>query len=303
MKFTIATGILTQALPAAISEKSPSSKLLEQDVSNENDFASSRTPESILPRGRDTTGDQMPQFLDGLLKNIPFARRRNVLMKACDPSSNDPDIGILSCDAGYECVFDQDSTLGGHCTLISRDLQEHEICYLCGDGMVMDLGKTDIALQDPHYYVGLTCTDLFYQAYSGCYNTFTGNATSCVIAGIVVQQAGCCVPPYNCNLCGEWELMADAIPEFLEIPAKCGFLVEFFNDTLCPTFANDHYITTACCDFTTAASSFVPDTPSPPSTSSSACAEGRCWSSSTSTLLVSSMMMSLTIVTAAGSLL
>jgi hypothetical protein len=328
MKFTIAAGILTQMLPAAISEKSPS-KLLEQDVSktNKNDFAASQTLKSFLARkGRETIGHQRPQLLGGLLKNDYFAPT----MKACDPASNDPDIGILSCDAGYECVFDQPSTLGGLCTsMISRDLQEEEKCRLCGDGMVVGLGKIVIALEDPDYEGGI-CLDYEFQAYTNGLQSYDVyymgfNATACVSASIVVQQAGCCVPSYDCNLCGEGELMPDVIFSSTLITAKCGWLAEKYNDDIC-TY-NAPYIAPTCCNFTTVASSVVPtpapvaspsvpDTPSPPSTSSasaspsvpgtdtpspppttSSASEGR-WSTSA---LVS--MMSLTVVTAAGSLL
>jgi hypothetical protein len=310
MKFTIAAGILTQMLPAAISEKSPS-KLLEQDVSktNKNDFAASQTLKSFLARkGRETIGHQRPQLLGGLLKNDYFAPT----MKACDPASNDPDIGILSCDAGYECVFDQPSTLGGLCTsMISRDLQEEEKCRLCGDGMVVGLGKIVIALEDPDYEGGI-CLDYEFQAYTNGLQSYDVyymgfNATACVSASIVVQQAGCCVPSYDCDICGgEGELMADVISSSGQMTAKCGWLAEFWNDDVC-TFKAPYYAPT-CCNFTAVASvaptsapvasPSVPgtDTPSPPPTTSSA-SEGR-WSTSA---LVS--MMSLTVVTAAGSLL
>jgi hypothetical protein len=107
---------ITQVLPA-ISENP--SNLLEQDGGSndhDHDFAFLNKKRALkyifhrgdAPRRGEMHEYQSRQLLDRLLKNVPFAN-----MKACDPSANDPEIGILSCDAGYECVSDQDSTLGG----------------------------------------------------------------------------------------------------------------------------------------------------------------------------------------------
>jgi hypothetical protein len=218
-------------------------------------------------------------------------------MKACDPSSNDPDIGILSCDAGYECVFDQASTLGGLCTSISRDLQEPEMCYLCGNGSVMGPEKFDIAVAVPDYQ-GLNCGIFAYIAYVA----LAFNATSCADSGLLVQGAGCCVPSYDCNLCGDGELLADVIFQDNNITAKCSWVVQTLNETVCALYTP--YIAPTCCDSSTTAASVVPtpapisspsapDTPAPPTSAS----EGGEWST---IALVS--MMSLTVVTA-GSLL
>jgi hypothetical protein len=302
MKFTIAAGILTQVLPA-ISEKSPS-KLLEQGVSNERDFPASRVLKSILSRGRETIAYQSPQLLDGLLKNVPFAQN----MKACDPSSNDPDIGILSCDAGYECVSDQDATLGGLCTSISRDLQDSYICGICGEGSVISLDNFAIPIPDVE---DVTCGVLAFLAYSDLNMDF--NATTCYAIGIGAQMAGCCVPSSGCNPCGEGELLADTLYEYGGYPISCGFILSNANDTACELYGPD--IASTCCGSSTAgsvvptaapvASPSVPETPSvtdtpsatdtpvPPTSDS----EGR-WSTSA---LVS--MMSLTTVVTVGSLL
>jgi hypothetical protein len=301
MKFTIAAGILTQVLPA-ISEKSPS-RLLANRVTNDHHddhLALSRALKSILPRGgSETIGYQSSQPLDGVLKNVPFTN----MIKACDPSSNDPDIGILSCNPGYECVFDQASTLGGFCTSISRDLQEPDPCYLCGDGSVMGSGNFGLPVVIPNSgYEGLTCGAFAYTAYANV----TLDSTLCGPAGGFAQYAGCCVPSYDCDLCGgEGELLEDAIYDSGTIALKCGHVAESLNDAECAAYSSD--IAISCCGSTTpgsvvptpapvvdAAPSAAPDTPVPPTSAS----EGR-WSSTSA--LVS--MMSLTVVTAASSLL
>jgi hypothetical protein len=303
MKFTIAAGILAQVLPA-ISEKSPS-KLLEQDVSNERDFPASRALMSILSRGRETIAYQSPQLLDGLLKNVPFAQN----MKACDPSSNDPDIGILSCDAGYECVSDEDSASGGRCTSISRDLQEDPFfCYICGDGSVMSDDSADIAVDLPGYE-GLTCGVMAVVAYSDptIFN-ITLDATICSGAGMLAQQAGCCMPSYDCDPCSEGELLPGALYDAGGVSLACGFLVRYANETACELYGPD--IAPTCCGPSTTTGSVVPtpapvaspsvtdtpsatDTPVAPTSNSA----GR-WSTRA---LVS--MMSLTTVVTVGSLL
>jgi hypothetical protein len=272
MKFTIAAGILTQVLPA-ISEKSPS-KLLEQDLSNEHGFTASRARKSFLPRGRETIAYKNPELLDGLLKNVPFAQT----MKACDPSSNDPDIGILSCDAGYECVFDQDTASGGLCTSISRDLQEEPYrCNICGDGSVVSVYNFDISVPD---FEGANCGVLALIAYSdvmAAAANVTLDATSCLGIGMTAQAAGCCSASYGCNPCGEGELLTDAMADYGGYLITCGFIAGNFNDTACSLYGP--YIAPTCCSSSPTAgpvvptpapvaSPSVPDTPASPDTPS-----------------------------------
>jgi hypothetical protein len=226
--------------------------------------------------------------------------------KACDLSSNDPDIGILSCDAGYECVFDQDSTLGGLCTSISRDLQESYPCGLCGYGSFMGEKNFAIVVDVPENE-GLTCGMLAFAAYVN----FTLDATTCGPVGRFAKEGGCCVS-YDCSLCGEGEELRPGVMfENEDISISCGGLQPILNDTACALYGP--YIAPTCCGSSTTAGSVapsaapvaspsnapsVPDTPSatdapaPPTSAS----EGR-WSTSS---LIS--MVSFAVV-ASGSLL
>jgi hypothetical protein len=291
-------------LPAT-SEKSPSNKVLLTKETNDHGLALSQVVKTIMHRGANwqdkTINSYEGKQLNGLLKNAGFAS-----IKECDPASNDPDIGILCCDAGYECVFDQASRLGGICASTSRELQEPSFCFLCDYGSVLPAANYDLPVQISGYE-GLTCGSLNYAAYTNV----TLDASTCGPTGQIAQEAGCCAS-YDCDVCGDLEFLADAVFVIDGVTVSCARLPGTFNDTLCATYSS--YFVPACCsaggDETAGGSSVVPtsapvaiapspadpaDTPAPaPSSDSSGM-----WAAK-STLVLS--MMSLT-VAAAGSLL
>ena len=107
MKFAVAAAILAQTLPIA-SERVSSSTLGTQDLHV--DFSLQQDLDSVTLQRDDSSNPHPPQYI-GLLKNTPLAQT-----KKCDPSSDDLDIGILSCGIGYYCKSDVSSILGGSCS-------------------------------------------------------------------------------------------------------------------------------------------------------------------------------------------
>jgi hypothetical protein len=112
MKFAIAAGILAQTLPV-VSEKAESSKILRQDANHEvysGQVVYVGDVNQTQPNLENRNKIHPPSRTGGLLKNTPLAE-----IKMCDPLSDDPDIGILSCDIGCHCDADENMPLGGKC--------------------------------------------------------------------------------------------------------------------------------------------------------------------------------------------
>lgn len=84
MKFALAAGVLTGSLPV------------------------------LSANAADTALDGAQGFL---LRNADGAMNVNSVqrIKDCDPSSDDPDVGVLSCGQGHFCLAKEDSVLGGIC--------------------------------------------------------------------------------------------------------------------------------------------------------------------------------------------
>jgi hypothetical protein len=184
--------------------------------------------------------------------------------KNCDPLSNDPDIGILSCDIGYECVMvdrPHESTVRGICTPLttatataattttttSRDLQEEELvsCFLCNPGSKVTSENYGTVLNN-----GATCGDIAYATY---YNTTVGISYSdCLSVSELAQESGCCSPVsmtlnYNCSICGDVALFyADGVfPLFDGSIIPCADIPLDLNDTECELYSS--YYATHCC--------------------------------------------------------
>jgi len=199
----------------------------------------------------------------GLLKNNQKNNDTNNKTKKCDPSTNDPDIGILSCDIGYECVIvDQhESSLGGVCTLLTattttaaaRDLQDEEIviCYLCNRGSKVTAEDYYTVLNAPNEEGnGATCGEVAYAMY---YNTTVGIPySSCLFVSELAQESGCCSPvpvtgPYNCSICGDVGLFypENVFPLIDGSILPCADIPLDLNDTECELYSP--YYATYCC--------------------------------------------------------
>ena len=124
MKLAIATGVLAQALPT-FSKKNVN--LIPHGHDHHESLAKTVTWNDkdsdmslVKPRNerRHSRGEVMQENLQlsrtGVLTN-QRRRVKNQDTKYCIPSSNDPDIGILSCGQGMFCKPSEDSFLGGQC--------------------------------------------------------------------------------------------------------------------------------------------------------------------------------------------
>jgi hypothetical protein len=209
MKFTIAAGILTQTL-SALSETVSSSKLLLQQGHQDANLA------RILSRAiNQPKRQQRPR--QGRRPN-----RRNLVStpfdsaKDCDPLSNDPDVGILSCDLGYVCTVNQASSLGGVCTSTSRELQD-SLCDLCGKGYAIGSDNFDKVLtMTIDGFNGTTCEDLNTMAYS-FYSTLVASDSDCPSFAEAAGASGCCAPLcYICRDLGGFQYSAGS--KVLEVP-------------------------------------------------------------------------------------
>jgi hypothetical protein len=190
MKFAIAAAILAQKIPDIASEEIPPSILGQR----------------ALVQQQATTLVKPLKTFEGaqglLLKNIPGINA----LKTCDPLSDDSDMGVLSCDLGYECVEDEASMLGGFCFLqTSRELEEPTVyCALCDYGKAVNgdiAGFQTVTL--PTTGEEVTCLDIGYFAYTELLFT----ATTCPVMSSLAISAGCCLP-YECpNICGDKEFL------------------------------------------------------------------------------------------------
>ena len=213
MKFTIATGIIaTQTLPVISEESHPSKKNNPVDFVEDDDL-SAPLPNNIIinekrhhPQRTGTKSRTLSILWHGrrpLSGNKFLMNNRASLPKDgntfCDPSSEDADIGILSCGLGHECMVDEASTLGGVCaSLSSRQLQQNETCTLCPYGFTMSHAYYDVIIDSEDTesgYGGKTCESTIDPAY----NSLQLDASSCAAVASAVQAAGCCGP--KCQLC------------------------------------------------------------------------------------------------------
>lgn len=191
MKFFIAASILAQTLPA-ISEQSSSSELLAHDVDFGRVLANAANPAAKQER-RKARKFQARKAAGRRLTNSPLASG-----KICDPLSDDPDVGILSCNAGYECVVDQASSLGGHCISTSRNLQTYYYCDLCGAGFRVGPGNRENPANVAGYD-GATCGDMYDLAYYVDTPNITISDATCVAFAAAAKVDDCCTP--FCTLC------------------------------------------------------------------------------------------------------
>jgi hypothetical protein len=195
MKFIIAASIVAQSLPV-LSEK-VSSKLLTQAEQPELLSQFIAKIAKLRLAGKTAFRSSLAGArLSGATLEIP---------KDCDPSSEDPDVGILSCDVGYECVSDDASGVGGVCmSIISRELQD-KACRACPDGD-LDAASINLKLNIPAFPDIVTC---------GFINFFLSNVTStsedCAYLPPFLQASGCCQggPYFQCDICDGGTLTGD----------------------------------------------------------------------------------------------
>ena len=272
MKFVIAAGILLPALSRTVRSEEDKTKLSSSSSSHHDGWLTQA-------RHNDDSPFDVSDFLASVVKkNRPVTsprandsrQRRRALgllknknkTKKCDPSSKDPDIGILSCDIGYECVMvdQQLSSLGGICTLLTttptattRHLQDEELvtCSLCNLGAQISTEDYNTVLNAPNEEGnGATCGEVAYAVY---YNTTVGIPySSCLFVAELAQESGCCTPapvtgPYNCNICGDVGLFypENVFPLIDGSILPCADIPLDLNETECER--DSSYYATHCC--------------------------------------------------------
>jgi hypothetical protein len=218
MKFFIAAGILAQTLPV-ISEKVSTNVAAE---GNSAEFA--RFVVATLRAAESNSEDEFVAPALESLKSSPLD------LKSCDPTSDDPDVGILSCDVGYDCVVDESSILGGVCASVTRELQVAS-CTLCPFSK-MDPSANELAVSIPDY-PGLTCGAMYYAAYINA----TIATDECTAAAGFAQVSGCCEggPVYACDICAgaNGTLILDALVEGDGNTTSCGAIAAFAPEAEC----------------------------------------------------------------------
>ena len=166
MRFTLAvTAVLSQALPAWTAEEHAQTWLQKRNLFALNEAKFQTMPGKDFPRLR-----RAPIF--GQYDNAVIRNRHSTIKneeKPCDPTSRDPDIGILSCGSSWYCKQSTNSTLGGVCAEIGHDRA------LVSPGYLMCIDDSypyecDCSHFDPTMPFGsVTCTLYPYQCI-GCSN-------------------------------------------------------------------------------------------------------------------------------------
>lgn len=235
MKFTIAAGILAQSL-SVVSETATSKIETHRKHS-----AASQWTANFVNRNKRSERD------DAGLESIVGETLKNSLLetfKICDPSSDDPDVGILSCDFGYECALDESSALGGICTSSTRGLQVSSYCKLCLPGAYVTPENSADFLTVPGFE-DTTCGELAFKAY----NT-TLDFDSCLDIVTTAQDGGCCQASYDCDLCGSESFNPEGVYALNETSSyTCAefepYLVMMTNKTECDEAKA--YLAQTCC--------------------------------------------------------
>ena len=238
MKFTIAAAILTQNIPEIASLSSD-----EQELSSRPTSILGQAKRALLFQQAKPAENRFKTFeqAQGLLKNNPGLIGS---VKTCDPfSSEDLDIGVLSCGSGYECLEDEASALGGFCMQTSRQLEEPTVyCDVCGYGQTNDfaIGKYQPVLLPTGNTT--TCFDIAYFAYVD--PIFT--ATTCPVFRSIAISAGCCFP-YECpSICEDKKFLPYNTMPTGDGAAYCLGVVPGFDETECAAVADD--VAQFCCE-------------------------------------------------------
>lgn len=248
MKFAIAAGILAQTIPTL-------SKNVDSRISKQNDH---RGFDQVVAKAvNGPNGHRRATLMNKSITPRAGRRLKNPrpasTNRHCDPLSSDPDVGLLSCGLGYDCVADQSSTLGGLCTAMSRELQP-ATCKVCGEYGTIAINK----YENPVVVEGVdsitNCQDTYTTAYLGGSIEYS---TCTLLTTTLATTADCCTP--YCDLCGEGEYVLRAnhnLPLTETIDgvdgSTCGaayFAAYYyvpFTEEECP-LAGDVVIASGCC--------------------------------------------------------
>ena len=265
MKIILAAGILVHKVFPNLSQEAPPDKHLtgsktydkDDDLDVEPAF-SAQIAIARPPKPYDTEDFTRFLVVPATARTLTSSATSGEIRKDCDPFSQNPDVGILSCDSEYECIPDEGSSFGGHCIRSSapREL-EGSLCRLCPYGSSIGGSKHDLLLDVMGYPNG-TCGDIYLHAY--VHRMF--DEVMCEAASGVVQQLGCCVTYGDCNICGEAIVLKDAMIEGTVLPTTCGDAQLFLNQSTCEAVKD--YLYKSCCE------EAIPDDVSPSSSPTNA---------------------------------
>ena len=268
MKLTLAAGIVAaQALPVISKESTPNDRhmdLTERLSALKDDLLTTPKkkyqPHRISTKDR-TTGTVVHHRRRHRFGKLSLANRGPLPNKKnffCDPSSQDADIGMLSCGVGYDCIVDEASWRGGVCvpSTTSRNLQENDVCYVCPEGFTLGEAYYDTIIEDTESgYGGKTCESTMDPAY----NSLTFDASRCASVSSAVQAAGCCAP--ICQLCDRGSRLIsevyDTVVEGVSLPGsgdaitcltlfEAGYVKAIIDLDTCPT-SRQAAIESGCC--------------------------------------------------------
>lgn len=124
MKLAVAAGIIAQTLPVLSENEAVGHSQLGQDLAS-TVTRHAKKDLGLMANGgsRSTTRLHAAPFLQGtssngktrLLMNRAAGNKDDAKKKTCNPFSNEPDVGILSCGMGMYCKEDETLFLGGEC--------------------------------------------------------------------------------------------------------------------------------------------------------------------------------------------
>jgi len=197
MKLAIAAGILGQQTILTLSENStpPNQSLGTAQLASFDRLIANNIPGILHPKSRRRQRAGGHTRRGRPLSNTPSTAS----IRSCDPLSEDPDVGILSCDPGYECIIDPTNPMGGLCSSSlspSRKLQGNT-CLPCQGytSFRVDVLNLPIVVEG---FTNLTiCGDILFAVY---YEYTDLSEEGCTAMMDAAATGGCCVP--YCFLCG-----------------------------------------------------------------------------------------------------
>jgi hypothetical protein len=169
MRFTIATAaILAQSVPATTTSEIDSPTLErvfgEETLSLVSDIQGTATLIgtqrsnkflNLVKAKKETSG--------GYLKNTQNSNSKSPKdFQECDPESDEPDVGVLSCGAGRYCVESDESKIGGFCVSSPDELDR----ALQGGDTLLDGVYTVFCPDDSLYGDQCNCTNYDPEAYT-----------------------------------------------------------------------------------------------------------------------------------------
>lgn len=195
MKLALATAILAETLPS-VSSQQQSAATFSYSALIKNNFQATLGSSS---NSRAPAGNGVTMYTGGLgaggrftngggggkLTNLANEKRRGALLnlvateqqelRECDPHSEDPDVGVLSCGEGRYCLESAavypvvDTTLGGICIMDPNGQAEtmHRQLQMNDTSIIEDIAYLCSGNGTPNNYTTCECENVDVEAYTG----------------------------------------------------------------------------------------------------------------------------------------